>query len=106
MPFTPFHLGPGLLLKSALRERFSFVVFVFSQFVIDLETLWNILQRNYPLHAFFHSFVGSFAVIGICAATAPLAYRLAARILGAAGWSIPDRVGWPALLLSAALGAW
>ena len=46
MPFTPFHFGPGALLKSFLRHRFSFVTFVASQVVIDFETL-NALEDDF-----------------------------------------------------------
>ncbi len=40
MPFTPYHLGPGLLLKSVLSHRFSLMVFACSQFLLDLEPLF------------------------------------------------------------------
>ena len=59
MPFTPFHFGPGALLKSFLRHRFSFVTFVASQVVIDFETLYNILTHQPRLHTLFHTYLGS-----------------------------------------------
>ena len=48
MPFTPLHLGPGLLLKAAMRRRFSLFTFAGAQFCIDLEPLVLILGNNYP----------------------------------------------------------
>ncbi len=58
MPFTPFHFGPGLFIKS-LARKFSFTVFIFSQFVIDLEPLYFILTNNPPVHRLLHTFLGS-----------------------------------------------
>jgi hypothetical protein len=37
MPFSPFHLGAGLLFKSALPVRFSLAIFAITQVMIDLE---------------------------------------------------------------------
>ena len=59
MPFTPLHFGPGFLIKSILRKHFSFLIFIVSQIVIDLETLWNMMQDEPRLHYIFHSFTGS-----------------------------------------------
>ena len=59
MPFTPLHFGPGFLIKSILRKHFSFLVFIISQIIIDLETLWNMMRDEPRLHYIFHSFIGS-----------------------------------------------
>ena len=37
MPFTPFHFGAGLALRSVTGEWFSFLLFCFVQVIIDLE---------------------------------------------------------------------
>ena len=36
MPFTPFHMGPGLAVKAVCGRYFSLVVFGFSQVAIDI----------------------------------------------------------------------
>ena len=59
MPFTPFHLGPGLLLKGSAPRRFSWAAFAAAQVLIDCETLYYILNRQYPLHRELHTFVGA-----------------------------------------------
>jgi len=59
MPLTPFHFGPGLLIKSLSRRHFSLSAFIISQIVMDMETLWNILRGAARLHVFFHTFLGS-----------------------------------------------
>ena len=59
MPFTPFHFGPGLLFKPFLNRYFSFTIFVFTQFIIDLEPLYFILHGDAYIHRFFHTYLGS-----------------------------------------------
>ncbi len=49
----------GRSFKSILRKHFSFTVFIVSQVIIDLETLWNMMQDEPRLHTIFHSFMGS-----------------------------------------------
>jgi hypothetical protein len=38
MPFTPYHFGPGALVKAIMPRHFSFTVFCFAQIVTDFET--------------------------------------------------------------------
>lgn len=59
MPFTPFHFGPGLLIKGIIPKRFSWTAFVSTQILIDCETLYNIVYHRYPLHRGLHSFLGA-----------------------------------------------
>lgn len=59
MPFTPFHFGPGVLVKSALRRHFSFTVFIFTQVTADFETLYYLLKNEMPLHRFLHTYLGA-----------------------------------------------
>lgn len=44
MPFTPFHFGVGVAAKAALARRFSLIVFVALQIVIDFESLYNLVH--------------------------------------------------------------
>jgi hypothetical protein len=55
MPFTPFHFGPALLLKSLAPRQFSFSAFVASQVAIDLETLYWLAQHEWPVHRVLHT---------------------------------------------------
>jgi hypothetical protein len=59
MPFTPYHLGPGLLLKSVLRGNLSFMAFAVTQVIIDCETLYHLLRGEWPVHRTLHSYLGS-----------------------------------------------
>jgi len=59
MPFTPFHLGPSSWMGLSLFRIFDFPALLISSVVVDIEPFcvffFNI---NYPLHGFFHSFLG------------------------------------------------
>ena len=57
MPFTPYHLGPGLLLKAASPRHFSFLAYAASQIVIDVESGYHLLSGNFPVHRELHTFV-------------------------------------------------
>lgn len=82
MPFTPFHFGPGLLVKGLVPDRFSWTAFVSAQVLIDCETLYYILGRQYPLHRELHTFVGATSA-GLAGALMLLGLRrLAAEPLG------------------------
>lgn len=58
MPFTPFHFGPGLLLKSAAPRRISFTAFAATQVAVDLEPLYFLLRHEYPVHRALHTVWG------------------------------------------------
>ena len=59
MPFTPFHFGPGLALKGVATPVFSWSTFAAVQVLIDCETLYYLIKQEYPVHRFFHSFLGA-----------------------------------------------
>ncbi len=63
MPFTPFHLGPGLLISLIFLSFIDIPTFLIASVIIDVEPfLVLIFHLNYPLHGFFHSFLGGFIV--------------------------------------------
>jgi hypothetical protein len=51
--------------KSALRlpGRFSFTVFCYAQVVTDLEPAYYMLRGQYPVHRFFHSYLGATMIV-------------------------------------------
>ena len=85
MPFTPFHFGPGLALKGVAAPMFSWSAFVAAQVLIDCEPLYYLVRQEYPVHRFFHSFLGATAG-GLVAAI------LCLVIVRAAGISFPSLV--------------
>ena len=63
MPFTLFHLGPGLLISLIFLSFIDIPTFLIASVIIDVEPfLVLIFHLNYPLHGFFHSFLGGFIV--------------------------------------------
>jgi len=57
MPVTIFHFGPGALLKALVPRWISLSAFVVSQVVIDLESGYHLLRREWPIHRHLHSLV-------------------------------------------------
>ena len=63
MPFTPFHLGPGLFLGLLLLRFLDFPTFLIANVIVDVEPLLVLVcGLDYPLHGFFHSFLGGTVV--------------------------------------------
>jgi len=56
MPATPFHFGPGLLVKAAAPRQFSMAAYSLAQVVIDLESGYHLLHNDYPVHRQAHTF--------------------------------------------------
>lgn len=56
MPATPFHFGPGLLVKAAAPRRFSMAAYSLAQVVIDIESGYYLLQGATPVHRQAHTF--------------------------------------------------
>lgn len=101
MPFTPYHFGPGLLLKGALGRRFSMSAFVVAQVVIDCETLYNIVRGAYPLHTTLHTFPGA-ALAGLVAAGATI---VGARLVAWIGWDVRQSTNHTLRAEGATIGA-
>ena len=62
MPVTPYHIGPGLLLKGLAPGRVSLSAFVLANLVIDAESVANLLLGRSPVHATLHTLAGALAV--------------------------------------------
>ena len=59
MPFTPYHLGPALLFGLVFLGFIDFPTFLVASVIVDIEPFLVLtLNLNYPLHGFFHSFLG------------------------------------------------
>ncbi|MDO6423805.1 metal-dependent hydrolase [Saccharophagus degradans] len=59
MPFTPVHMGPGILLKAVLQGSFSLMVFGWAQIVMDIQPLLVLVTGEGHLHGFSHTYVGA-----------------------------------------------
>ena len=101
MPFTPFHLGPGALLKAVGGDRFSFTIFAGSQILMDVEPLIRIVRGDAVLHGISHTLLGAFAIACASVAVGVSASNLALRYCG-----IEGRVGWMTAAASAFIGTY
>ncbi len=60
MPFTPFHLGPAVLIAFILLRYLDLPTLIVASVLVDLEPLAVLVfGLPYPLHGFFHSFLGA-----------------------------------------------
>ena len=57
MPFTAFHFGPGLLLKSGTPRWISITGFAAANVVVDCEVLFNDIRDHHPRHGLMHTIV-------------------------------------------------
>jgi hypothetical protein len=63
VPFTPFHLGPGLLFGLLLFSCVDLPRFFVASVVIDIEPFFVLsLNLNYPDHCYLHAFFGGAVV--------------------------------------------
>lgn len=59
MPFTPFHLGPSSWIGLTLLKVFDFPTLLLASVIVDIEPFCVFFfNMDYPLHGFFHSFLG------------------------------------------------
>lgn len=103
MPFTPFHMGPGILIKGVLRGSFSLMIFGWSQVVMDVQPLVAILTGQGELHGFTHTYVGSTLIAIFSAVTGKYLSEWALAVVAA------DRainIGWRVAFVTAFIGAY
>ena len=62
MPFTPLHLGPGLVFKAIGGRQFSFMVFGGAQVLMDLEPLLGMIYGWPSLHGTTHNLLGALLI--------------------------------------------
>jgi hypothetical protein len=63
LPFTPFHLGPGLGLGLPLRKHIHVPTFILANVIVDVEPFLVLLfGLRYPLHGYLHTFLLAFPI--------------------------------------------
>ena len=103
MPFTPFHMGPGILIKSLLQGSFSLMVFGWSQIVMDIQPLVVLLTGHGHLHGFSHTYVGASLLAVFCGLTGKYLAELGLKILNM-NFSLPIEISWLVSFMSAFIG--
>jgi membrane-bound metal-dependent hydrolase YbcI (DUF457 family) len=105
MPFTPFHMGPGILVKATLRGSFSLMVFGFAQILMDIQPLIVLLTGKGHLHGFSHTYVGASIIAVLAALSGKYLSEFGLIILGIAKKSNPIKISWMVSFISAFIGA-
>jgi hypothetical protein len=113
MPFTPFHLGPAAALKVMMPTSFSFMVFGFTQVLMDIEPLYYMNQGMWPIHRVFHTYVGATGVAIVATLTGKSVCTGALRLwnwgLDASqrDWlEVEPKISWVAALTGVFVGAY
>ena len=104
MPFTPIHMGPGILIKAILQSSFSLMVFGWAQIMMDLQPLIVMITGKGHLHGFTHTYIGAILIGAISALTGKYFSEIGFKILGMAkGQAIT--IKWRVAFLSAFIGS-
>ena len=104
MPFTPIHMGPGILIKALLQGSFSLMVFGWTQIVMDIQPLLVLITGKGHLHGFTHTYIGAILLAIFSALTGKYLSEIGLKILGLAqSKNIP--IQWWVSFLSAVIGS-
>lgn len=105
MPFTPIHMGPGILIKALLQSSFSLMVFGWTQIVMDIQPLIVLISGEGHLHGFTHTYVGAILIALFAALTGKYLSELGLKIIGLSKKEHPINIAWWVVLLSAFIGS-
>jgi len=113
MPFTPFHMGPGLLIKSLLGGAFSLMIFGWCQILMDLQPLFVMISGAGHLHGFSHTFIGSTGIALVSAISGkPLVnWIIFSKSIGLRKedrklLGLDSKIGWLVALISSLIGSY
>jgi membrane-bound metal-dependent hydrolase YbcI (DUF457 family) len=108
MPFTPLHMGPGILLKALLQGSFSLMVFGWTQIVMDLQPLYVMLSNTtrFELHGFSHTYLGATLLAVVSAVSGKYLSELALKLLTLSTVNRSINIGWRIAFFSAVLGTY
>ena len=111
MPITPFHVGPGVLLKLVGGSHLSLTMFALTQITMDLEVVMRLMLGAYPLHGFTNTIVGATVVLVV---TVVLGKPFCEWVLcwwnrnlspAQSRWlQVSENISWPAACLGGILG--
>lgn len=104
MPFTPIHMGPGLLIKSILQGCFSLMVFGWAQILMDIQPLIVMITGVGHLHGFSHTYIGATLIAILATLTGKHLSEFGLLILGISKRQNPIKISWLIALLSAFIG--
>ena len=103
MPFTPFHMGPGLFIKALLQGYFSLMIFGWTQILMDIQPLVVMLSGHGHVHGFTHTYIGATVVALLAGLTGNYAAPFGLRLMRQSRF-LP--IKWPVIMISAFVGAY
>ncbi len=104
MPFTPYHMGPGVAIKAVLQSYFSLMIFAWTQVVMDLQPLVVMLTGEGHLHGFTHTYVGALLIACFAAISGKYLLALASYLLPRTSLGF-RKISWRITIVSALLGS-
>ena len=105
MPFTPVHMGPGILIKAILQGSFSLMVFGWTQIIMDIQPLLVMITGDGHLHGFSHTYAGATLLAVFSALSGKYLSELGLKILGISKEK-PISIVWFVAFLSAFIGSY
>ena len=103
MPFTPFHMGPGIVVKALLQSSFSLMVFGWAQIVMDIQPLIVMISGEGHLHGFSHTYIGAFLLAIFSAISGKYLSEIGLFFLGLnPNWQV--KIAWWVCFLSSFKG--
>lgn len=106
MPFTPFHMGPGILIKALLQGSFSLMLFGWSQVVMDIQPLIVLLTGEGHLHGFSHTYIGATLLAIFSVLSGKHLSEFGLKLVGVARKSNPVKISWWVAFVSAFIGTY
>ena len=105
MPFTPYHFGAHACASLPFCKRLDVFVFMLSNVVIDIEPLLVMtMDLDYPLHGYFHTFLGGGFVGFIWALIIFVFRKRVAKVMRVI--HIPYNPQLKMMIISGIFGAW
>ena len=88
------------MVHAVAPKHVSFLSFCAANVLIDVEPLHYMITRQFPIHRFFHTFIGATVILLVTVALFLAALKLASVV------SLPDIFGWKQLTIhQVAIGA-
>ncbi|VAW63836.1 hypothetical protein MNBD_GAMMA09-1120 [hydrothermal vent metagenome] len=106
MPFTPFHMGPGILIKAFLQGSFSLMVFGWAQIVMDIQPLFVILTGHGHLHGFSHTYIGATLITIFSALSGKYLSELGLKLVGLNKQQATINISWRVAFISSFIGTY
>jgi membrane-bound metal-dependent hydrolase YbcI (DUF457 family) len=104
MPFTPYHVGPALLVALIMYPLLDIPTFIVANLILDIEPLFNLLFSNNRLHGQFHSLTFGLIPAIILAALMHFSRRFTKPIV--IERRLPQNPSFKDLLLTSVVGVW